>query len=159
MDLSSRHSQFQGFEQPSESSLNLKLFLQGYYINGGSMQPVLINQGIAASPNETDTIEIALYHATSFELLDSRKAVLLTDGTVSANFTQPEGTYYVVIKHRNSIQAWSADPVNCRGSGTLYDFSTSSSDDDGPNPGEAPLPGPSCRSAWRPKSEAPVQVT
>lgn len=115
----------QGFEQPSESGLKLKLFLQGYYISGGSMQPVLINQGITSNPNETDTLEIALQHATSFELLESRKALLLTDGSVAVNFTQPEGIYYVVIKHRNSIQAWSAEPVNCQGSGTLYDFSTS----------------------------------
>ena len=113
----------QGFEQPSESSLNLKLFLQGYYINGGTMQAVLINQGIAASPNETDTIEIALHDPVTYIKLESTKTQLLTDGSVSVNFTQPEGTYYISVKHRNSIQTWSANPLECTAATILYDFS------------------------------------
>ena len=114
----------QGFEQPGESGLNLKLYLQGYYMNAGTMQPVLINQGLAALPTETDTIEVTLHDPNNFNQVDSKKAVLLTDGTVSVNFTQPEGTYYIAIKHRNSIQTWSTDPVDCTVSTTIYDFST-----------------------------------
>ncbi len=117
----------QGFEQPSESSLKLKLFLQGYYINGGTMQTVLINQGIAASSNETDTIEIALHDPVTFIKLESSKTQLLTDGSVLVNFTQPEGTYYISVKHRNSIQTWSATPLECTASTVLYDFSASGS--------------------------------
>ncbi len=115
----------QGFEQPSESSLSLKLFLQGYYINGGSMQPVLINQGIASGANETDTLEISLHDPETFTKLESIKTLLLTDGSVLANFTQPEGSYYISVKHRNSIQTWSANPVECTASTVLYDFSAS----------------------------------
>ena len=114
----------QGFEQPGESGLNLKLFLQGYYINAGNMQPVLINQGIAALSNETDTILVELHDPNTFELVDSKKSVLLTDGTASVNFIQPEGIYYVAIKHRNSIQTWSTNPVDCTVSTQIYDFST-----------------------------------
>lgn len=114
----------QGFEQPGESSLTLKFFLQGYYVNAGSMQPVLINQGIAASAAETDTILVELHDPNTFELVDSRKSVLLTDGTVSVNFSQPEGIYYVAIKHRNSIQTWSTNPVDCTVSTQIYDFSS-----------------------------------
>lgn len=113
----------QGFEQPSESSLSLKLFLQGYYINGGTMQTVLINQGIAAGSNETDTIEIVLHDQVTFTKLESIKTQLLTDGSVSVNFTQPEGTYYISVKHRNSIQTWSANPLECTAATILYDFS------------------------------------
>ena len=112
----------QGFEQPAESGLNLKLYLQGYYIDAGIMQPVLTNQGLAALPTEADTIVVELHHADNFALLDSKKAVLLTDGTVSVNFTQPEGTYYIAIKHRNTIQTWSANPVDCTVSTTEYNF-------------------------------------
>ena len=112
----------QGFEQPAESGLNLKLYLQGYYIDGGIMQPVLMNQGLNGPIMETDTIEVQLHDAENFNLVDSKKAVLLTDGTVSVNFTQPEGTYYIAIKHRNTIQTWSAIPVNCTVSTTEYDF-------------------------------------
>ena len=114
----------QGFEQPGESGLNLKLYLQGYYLGGGTMQPVLINQGLPALPTETDTIEVELHDAENFNLVDSKKAVLLTDGTVSVNFTQPEGTYYIAVKHRNSIQTWSKNPVVCSISTALYNFSS-----------------------------------
>ena len=47
-------------------SLNLKLYLQGYYINGGMMKPVLMNQGVNAQPDETDTIVVELHHQTKF---------------------------------------------------------------------------------------------
>lgn len=116
----------QGFEQPGESGLALKLYLQGYYIDGGIMQPVLVNQGLPGLANETDTITVELHHADNFSLLDSKKAVLLTDGTVSVNFTQPEGTYYIAIKHRNTIQTWSTNPLACTAN-TAYNFSSSQS--------------------------------
>ena len=122
-----------GFEQPGESGLTLKLFLQGYYVNAGTMQPVLINQGLAALLTETDTILVELHNANTFELVDSRKSVLRTDGTVSVNFTQPEGKYYVAIKHRNSIQTWSANPVDCTVSTQIYDFSTAANQAMGDN--------------------------
>ncbi len=122
----------QGFEQPGESGLNLKLYLQGYYIGGGTMQPVLMNQGLPGQMTETDTIEVELRDADSYNLVDSKKGVLLTDGTISVNFKQPEGTYYIAIKHRNSIQTWSANPVVCSVS-TAYDFSNAASQAMGDN--------------------------
>ena len=114
----------QGFEQPAESGLNLKLYLQGYYSGSGTMQPVLMNQGLPAPITETDTILVELHDAENFKLVDSKKAVLLTDGTVSVNFTQPEGTYYIAIKHRNTIQTWSTNPVVCTANSALYNFSS-----------------------------------
>ncbi|MEO6490289.1 MAG: hypothetical protein ABIO04_10140 [Ferruginibacter sp.] len=123
----------QGFEQPAESRLNLKLYLQGYYVDGGIMQPVLLNQGLAALATETDTITVELHHAENFALLDSKKAVLLTDGTVSVNFNQPEGTYYIAVKHRNTIQTWSANAVMCTANTALYNFSNASTQAMGDN--------------------------
>ena len=88
------------------------------------MQPVLINQGIAAFSTETDTIEVSLHHPETFIKLEGRKTILLTDGTALVNFAQPEGTYYISIKHRNSIQTWSANPIECTAETALYDFSS-----------------------------------
>jgi hypothetical protein len=106
-------------------TVNLKLFLQGYYIDGGIMQPVLNNQAVAGSgANETDTITVELHHETTFALIDTKQAVLLTNGTASATFTQPAGSYFIAIKHRNTIQTWSAGPVSCVASTPLYDFTT-----------------------------------
>ena len=109
----------------STITLNLKLFLQGYYLSGSTMQSVLNNEAVPSSlTTQTDTITVELHHPTTFVLIDSKKAVLLTNGTVSVTFTQPAGSYYLAIRHRNTLQTWSAAPVACTVSTPLYNFTT-----------------------------------
>ena len=59
----------------------------------------------------------------------SVNTILHTNGTASVQF--PEATlgnsYYVAIKHRNSVETWSAVPVLLSSEGS-YDFSTSLND-------------------------------
>ena len=112
------------FCTPTTITVNLKLFLQGYYTGGSTMQPVLNNQGVAALATETDTVTVELHDATTFALIDSKVAVLSTSGLASATFTQAAASYYIAIKHRNTIQTWTANPVACTVSTALYDFST-----------------------------------
>ncbi len=105
-------------------TLKLQLFLEGYYQLGGAMQSVLNNQGVPLSlATETDTVIIELHHPTTFVLIDSKKGVLLTNGRVSVTFTQPEGSYFISIHHRNTLQTWSANAIACIFSTPLYDFS------------------------------------
>ena len=104
-------------------ALNLKLYLQGYYNSGGLMKPVLTNQGLNAQLNETDSILVELHDPATYALVSSKKAMLLTNGTVSASLTQIPGLYYIAIKHRNSLQTWSANPVTINATSSLYDFS------------------------------------
>ncbi len=118
----------------SSIAINLKLFLQGYYIDGGIMQPVLNNQAVLNSQaNETDSIMIELHDPVTFALVDSKVAVLLTGGLVSTTFTQPPGSYYIAIKHRNTIQTWSANQINCSASTPLYDFTAAAGNAMGAN--------------------------
>jgi len=109
---------------PLTVAVNLKLFLQGYYAGSNSMQPVLVNQGIPALSNQTDTLVIELYDPATFAFVDSKKAVLSTGGLVSASFSVPAASYFIAVKHRNSIQTWSATAIACNASTALYDFST-----------------------------------
>ena len=89
------------------------------------MQPVLNNQAVLNSlPDETDSIVVELHDPVTTALVDSKQAVLHTDGTVSTTFTQLAGDFYITILHRNSIQTWSADPVACSFNSALYDFTT-----------------------------------
>ncbi|MEP7164511.1 MAG: choice-of-anchor D domain-containing protein [Ferruginibacter sp.] len=105
-------------------TLNLKVYLQGYYTGSGTMQPVLNNQAVLNSlASETDTIVVELHDQSSFALIESRQALLRTDGISSPVFSQPPGSYYVAIKHRNTVQAWSANAIDCSVSTALYDFS------------------------------------
>ena len=106
-------------------TLNMKMYLQGYYAIGGTMQPVLNNQGVtAALATETDSVAVELHDAITYALVDSKLAVLNTNGLISATFTQPAGNYYIGIKHRSSIETWSTNPVACSVSTALYDFSS-----------------------------------
>ena len=122
---SSTASQMITVNDCSGITLNLKMYLQGYYMGNGIMQPVLNNQGVPLSlSDQTDTIIVELHHPTTFELIDLKKVVLKTDGTVAATFSQPAGSYYIGIRHRNSIQTWSADPIACTAATALYNFTT-----------------------------------
>ena len=108
-------------------TVNLKLYLQGYYIDGGIMQPVLNNQSVpGAAANATDSIMVELHHPLTFALIEAKRAVLLNNGTVSVTFAQPAAAYFIAVKHRNTIQAWTKDPVQCVLSTPLYDFTTGS---------------------------------
>ena len=111
---------------PPSITVNLKLFLQGYYNTGSSnMLPVLNNEAVPSSlATETDTIIVELHHQTTHALIDSKKAVLLTNGTVSATFFQPAGSYYIAVRHRNTLQTWTAAAVACTASTPLYNFTT-----------------------------------
>lgn len=109
----------------SEITLNLILFLQGYYIADRTMQPVLQIQGVKSAPDiETDSILVELVNPVTGEIVEIRQAVLNTDGTVSVGFDAPRDYYYIAIKHRNSIETWSTSPVYCYDN-TEYDFSKS----------------------------------
>ena len=109
-----------------DGELKLTAFLQGYYAGGGQMQSVLVNQFVEhAQPEQTDTIEVELRAGIG---TFSTKTVLGTNGTAYVIFP----TAYIgqscdiVIKHRNSIQTWSASPVVLTSRHT-YNFASSSS--------------------------------
>jgi len=112
-------------DEGCDISLNLKLFLQGYYLGGGTMQPVLLNQNVAGSTGaEVDTVTVEMRHALIPSILiKTTKAVIMTDGTGVATFSgKPPGSYWIAIRHRNSIPTWSSSAVTIPGS---YDFTTS----------------------------------
>jgi hypothetical protein len=110
------------------STLNLKAFIQGYYQGTGMMKPVLLNQQVPdATASETDTITVELRESTApYGLFQSSKVILSTSGeaTVSVGNTALNQSYYIIVKHRNSIETWSADTVTINAI-TNYDFSTS----------------------------------
>lgn len=113
----------QGFQQPFKVTLNLKCFLQGYYSGGSSQVPVLFNEGVSASTTLCDTILIELRSSVApFAVVSQHQELLGTNGLVTFTGTAPAGSYYIVVKHRNTVQTWSAMPV-ILGVNTFYDFS------------------------------------
>jgi hypothetical protein len=91
---------------------NLKVFLEGFY-NG--------------TTQVRDTIRVYLAQTTSpYTLKDSSLAYLNTNGTDTVSFENSvAGNYYIIIKHRNHLESWSALPVTLTlGSYVAYDFTT-----------------------------------
>ena len=93
-------------------TLQLQLFLEGYYLSGQVLQPVLYNNGLSTNPNACDSITCELYTSTG-TFVTSQKGLLLIDGSVSVQFpsTLLGNSYYIVVKSRNSIETWSKFPV------------------------------------------------
>jgi hypothetical protein len=108
-------------------SLNLKFFLQGYYLGGGQMSRVLYTLGITADSTVCDSASIRLYAPANLStpafVVNGR---FRTDGTMSCTLTGAAAgnSYYIVVVHRNHLQAWSKNPVLLSNS-TSYDFTTS----------------------------------
>jgi hypothetical protein len=80
-----------------------------------------------SSPTVADTITVELHGTSSpYDIVYSVSDTLSTAGQASLLF--PGGAtgnyYYIVVKHRNSVETWSSDSVLIGGT-TSYDFSTS----------------------------------
>ena len=105
------------------SIVNLKLFIEGYYIGAGTMTSVVLNQ---AGGNATDVemVTVELFDA-ALAPITSTTAMLHTDGTCQAVFTNsPTGAYYVAVRGSNSIRTWTAFKQTVGNTPLTYDFST-----------------------------------
>jgi len=116
-------------------SLNLKCYIEGFYIGGGMMQPVLNNQGLANPLTDCDAVVVELHDATSpYATAYTFNGTLQTDGTLLCTFPAAAlgNSYYIVVNHRNAMQTWSAAPVLMTSS-AAYDFSTAATQAYGSN--------------------------
>jgi len=110
------------------ATVNLKFYIEGYYIGGGMMNQVLYFQGVDPNPLSThvDTVTIELHDTTNASLIiDTYTGVLQTDGTLMCTFTNATigDAYWIAIKHRSAVQTWSKFPVVLTAV-TNYNFST-----------------------------------
>jgi len=117
-----------GLSSALAKTLNLKLYLEGLYAGGGIMYQA---QGIAGNQfpgNTVDQITVELhdpiiylnqvYSLNNVDLNTSGLASLTIPGTFN-------GSYYVTIKHRNSIATVTSNPVSFSSQTINYDFSNS----------------------------------
>jgi hypothetical protein len=107
---------------PTNIQLNIKAFIQGFYIGGGQMNAVL---DPIALPLVTDSIKLSLMTAFfPYNEITSRTGIIHTNGNASFIFpsTFANNNYYLVVKHRNSIETWSSSPVFIGNSDVNFDF-------------------------------------
>lgn len=130
-----------GADEFSEITLNLTAFIEGYYLGGSTMQPVLQNSGVSgATGTQCDTITVELRDSSApYAVFSTVEGVLNTDGTISCKFpSQGLGnSYFIALKHRNSIETWSGNGADAATPfstvTTSYNFSTAASQAYGSN--------------------------
>ncbi len=106
-------------------TLNLNLFIEGFYL-GASQMRATINS--ITYPTYCDTITIELRDTSlARNVVFTSKQILRTDGNCYYTFTPPISKvyYYVVIKHRNALETWSATPILFSGTSINYSFANS----------------------------------
>jgi len=102
------------FETQSIQQIFLTTFIEGFY-NGTAMIP--------------DTVVVELRTNTSpHTLVDQTKILLNSSGIGSGSFSSAfsGAPYYLVIKHRNGIETWSATSQSFTSGSLNYDFTTAS---------------------------------
>lgn len=80
-------------------------------------------------PLHCDTVILKIAMAISpYTVLFADTSILQTNGNVEFSIPQAYSgnNYYLAIKHRNSIETWSANPQTIT-NGMLYDFTTAAS--------------------------------
>ncbi len=111
------------------ATLNLTAFLEGFYIGNGTMVANLYNLEISTNDTETDSVEVNLWSANNLSAATpdySVKTIIHTNGTITAVFPGAtiNNNYYVALKHRNSLEVWSAQQIKILPISN-YDFSSS----------------------------------
>ena len=110
-------------------TLNLTLFLQGLYDGNGLMHPAMDGTGPHWGATIADKISIELHDAANYSSLvyTASNVDLHTDGTATLTFPATYGgSYYLTVRHRNSIETVSSAPVSFSGTTITYSFDNGS---------------------------------
>ncbi len=120
---------------PPTTVVNLRFFVQGYYIGASSMNSVKFNQDGVSSPTDVADITVELHATTApYETLHTATGTLQTDGIITVTFAgAPSGSFYVAVKGSNIVQTWSATPQTVGAVALSYDFSSAASQAYGDN--------------------------
>lgn len=97
--------------------LNLTVLIQGFY------DPI-------TNKMVPDTVRVYLRSASSpYAIVDSAKSILDSNRTGNFSFSNAVNSvpYYIVIKHRNGLETWSATGNSFTSGQLTYDFTTSAS--------------------------------
>ncbi|MCK6611890.1 MAG: hypothetical protein L6Q78_12730 [Bacteroidia bacterium] len=118
----------------STSSLSLTAFFEGLYMGSSTMTAAPYNSDNLLPDTIADTITVVLHDEVTLDSLYAWRGPINTSGLALASFPGAVNgnDYYIAIRHRNSIETWSAAAVSF-GSSTSYDFSTAASQAYGDN--------------------------
>ena len=116
--------------------LSLKLYLEGLYRSAGLMAQAQGSAGNQYPGNTADIISVELHDPVTYATLiyNANNINLNTSGAASIAVPATyNGSYYLTIRHRNSIATVSSVPVSFASANINYDFSTSATQAFGSN--------------------------
>lgn len=111
----------------AERNLQITVLLEGLYNGNGTMRKARDLGGDHFTGTVADKVTVELHDAANYSSIvySSANVDLNTNGTINLNIPATHnGSYYLTLKHRNSVETTSANPVSFSGSTVTYDFST-----------------------------------
>lgn len=99
----------------SNNILNLTALLEGLYAGGGTMNQANNEMGPQFGPGIADQITVELHNSGNYGIIEysDPDVFLSTSGFAVVSIPSGlSGSYYVTVKHRNSIETTSASPVS-----------------------------------------------
>ncbi len=109
----------------NESALSLSLMLEGLYNGSNSMRKAQGNSGDQFPGEVADKITIELHNASDYSIVAYSFPDVDLSTSGMADITLPvsvNGSYYITIKHRNSLETTSSAPVTFGGGNVNWLF-------------------------------------
>ncbi|MFH1118952.1 MAG: GEVED domain-containing protein, partial [Bacteroidota bacterium] len=120
-----------------DKTLNLKFFLEGLYAGSSTMNKAQDANGDHFAADTADVVTVELHDTTNYSnVIFAKSNIAVNTGGQALVGQIPytlSGSYYITIKHRNSIETTTASPVSFAGNSISYDFSTAASQAYGSN--------------------------
>jgi hypothetical protein len=104
-------------------TINLKVIIQGFHLHGTDSMVAVVDP--IGHPSVCDTISLSLVDSATLLTVATAKGTINTHGNGVFNYTGllPGKRFYLVVKHRNSIQTWSKYSLLFTNPTLVYDFS------------------------------------
>lgn len=106
-------------------TLSLNLLIEGLYNGNGTLRQVNDAEGPHFNAGVSDLISIELHNSSDYGHIEylANNIELATNGMATVNIPQAfTGSYYVTIRHRNSVETTSATPVSFAAEYVSYAF-------------------------------------
>jgi hypothetical protein len=116
---------FTGSQTRADKNLNLTVFLEGLYNGGGTLRKAQNGIGNQFPGTTADQVTLELHSSSSYSniIYSMSNFNLSTSGGSAAVIPGiHSGSYYLTIKHRNSVETTTASPVSFSGSSVSYNF-------------------------------------
>jgi hypothetical protein len=114
----------------AERNLQLTILLEGLYESAGTMRKAQDLSGDHFPGTVADKVTVELHDAANYSgiVYSSSNVDLNTNGAINLSIPATHsGSYYITVKHRNSLETTTANPVSFSGSSVSYDFTTAAS--------------------------------